>query len=150
MNNKVMHVLGIAFTVVGVLSLVGAVVMWFLNYYFMQEGFYEYGEPLMITMTILGFAGLLIYPGIPLLIVSTIRKNRQQTAANPQQMAIYPQQVAEYPNQTATYPQQAAYPQQTVVNPQPAPAQVSYKYCVYCGTKLNANANFCSQCGKRN
>lgn len=81
MKTKAMKVLGVVFLTVGIAGIVGGIFLWFFNYWAMENGFYHYGDSLMIACTISLCIGFLIYPAIPLLIVSKVRKNRE--SANP-------------------------------------------------------------------
>lgn len=81
MKAKTMKILGIVFLAMGIVGIAGGIFFWFFHYSAMENGFYHYGDSLMIACTISLFIGLLIYPAIPLLIVSKVRKNRE--SANP-------------------------------------------------------------------
>ncbi len=114
MKTKTMRILGVTLFIVGLLGLLGAILFWFMHYYFMQEGYYHFGDSFMVACAVLGLCGLLLYPAIPLLIVSKVRKNRESL-----------QNTVEYTSAEAA------------------------EYCIACGEKHSANANFCTKCGQR-
>jgi hypothetical protein len=76
MNNKTLKILGIVLLAISGLSVVAAIVLWFANYIAMQEGHYQYGDPIMNAFGVCCCTALLGYVGLPLLIIGASRNNR--------------------------------------------------------------------------
>ncbi|MBQ2824672.1 MAG: hypothetical protein IJF19_00230 [Clostridia bacterium] len=78
MKTKTMKALGIVFLAVGIAGVVGAVFFWIFHYWAMENGYRSYyDDSLMVACAISGITGLLMYPAIPMIIVSKVRKNRE-------------------------------------------------------------------------
>lgn len=128
MSTKLMKILGIVFLILGIGGIAGGIFFWFFHYSAMQNGHYYYGDSLMVACTISLLMGLLIYPAVPLLIVSKVRKNRESA------------KIATNSSMYQNTPVQRVQPSATVNGD---------KFCIYCGAKHSADANFCINCGKK-
>lgn len=78
MSYKTMKSLGIIFFVIGGISIIGAIGLWFANYIAMQEGYYEYADPIMNTFGVCCCTMLLGFVGIPLLLFAEDRKDLER------------------------------------------------------------------------
>lgn len=76
MKKKTLKTLGIILLAISGLSIVGIIVLWFANYIAMQEGYYQYGDPIMNAFGVCCCTALLGYVGLPLLIIGASRKDR--------------------------------------------------------------------------
>ena len=81
MSNKTMKTWGIILIVVNILSVVAAIVLWFANYLAMQEGYYQYGDPIMNAFGVCCCTTLLGYVGLPLVIIGACRKEDRNVPA---------------------------------------------------------------------
>lgn len=82
MKIKTMKILGILFIVIGSLGIAGSIFLWFFNYWAMDNGYYYFGDSIMEACAISMLFGFLLAPGIPFLIVSSVRKKRRQRNEN--------------------------------------------------------------------
>ena len=124
MKTKTLRRLGIFLLILSVLSVFGMIGFYFANYIMMQEGYYSWGEPLMISMTICGMLHFVGYLGIPLLIIASNKEELEKKLRG-----------------------EVSRPMMT---PQPIPAlQNEFKYCACCGQKNKMDSKFCMQCGNK-
>ncbi len=136
MNYKFFRISGIILTAIGVISIPVAVILWFLNYLAMQEGYYELGTPIMNTFGVFCCTSLLIYIGPILLIVSAIMhsNNMQNNQTTPLQSSQPTPAIKKIAPQNAP-PTQAVQPHQ--------------KRCPKCSAINNISSNFCMICGHK-
>lgn len=126
MKNKTMSVLGVVFLIVGIAGIVSGISFWLFHYWAMENGYRAYfGDSLMIACAISSIMGLFVYPAVPFLIISKVRKNRESSKPVAQNNDVM--------NDVA----QLTGP----IN--------EFKFCVYCGKKVPLQANFCSECGRK-
>lgn len=77
MKTKTMRILGVVFLIAGIVGIVGGIFFWFFHYWAMENGYRPYyGDSLMIACTISMIIGVFIYPAVPFLIISKVRRNR--------------------------------------------------------------------------
>jgi len=116
MKNKTMKILGILFVIIGALGIAGGIFLWFFNYWVMENGYYYFGDSIMVACTITLFFGYFLAPGIPFLIVSSIRQKRESRKASIQN--DIPESVKYCGHCGARY-------------------VVGSSFCIGCGNKLN-------------
>lgn len=127
MKAKTMKVLGVIFLIIGIAGFAGCVFFWLFHYWAMENGYRPYfGDSLMVACTISMFVGFFIYPAVPFLIISKVRKNREVSdESKPRNNAVI------------------------YSKSQPIETINGFKFCACCGKKLPECANFCSQCGRK-
>lgn len=142
MSAKAIKVLGIILLISIGLGVVGMIGFWFAHYIVMQEGYYGFGDSLMIAMCVCGIIHFVGYLGVPLVIVANNKERQEQ---NRDKADDKPK--AE-PIPIPALQQRQAFNQTN--NLQSAPVvQNDYKYCSFCGYKHTKESNFCMKCGRK-
>lgn len=124
MRAKSIRVLGIILLIFSGLCVVGMIGFWFAHYYVMQEGYYGFGDSLLICMCVSGIIHFVGYLGLPLLIIASKKEDRERKH-----------------NEVATQPKVPVQPIPVLEN--------KYKYCSFCGYKHTKDSNFCMKCGRK-